>query len=334
MLYTIKDLKNQLASGAVSPVYLLFGGESFLQKESLKMIIQTVIKSEEYKDFNYNEFDCAGSFSAVGVLEAVETLPVFANRRLVVCSSAHLLKEKDWNILLPILEKPAPSSVLVFLSAEWDRRKKFSKRLIDRSFAVENKQSAGKDLIQWVRWLGRRQGLEISYSAIQLIIRLAGPSLMSIDNELVKIKTFAGSRTLIGEEDILKVTARVRPENVFSFTQALGRQDVKKSFHYLVHLMEDQQNDIGLLSLVARHIRLLSQIKQGLREGLSSSQISSKTGIPSFFLKDYIQQISLWDDKKIYKVTEILHATDRALKSSPLSSDIWMENFILKACSL
>ena len=156
---------------------------------------------------------------------------------------------------------------------------------------------------------------------------------MGIDNELRKLKSFY-SASEVSEEDIVKVVARVRPENVFAFTEAIGRQDLSQSFNFLVYLLEDQESEVGILSLVTRHIRILRQIKESVSEGLRPSEISVRAGIPSFFLKDYMKQVHIWDDRKLVKVTEILHATDRALKSSPLSSHIWLENFVLKACSL
>ena len=109
---------------------------------------------------------------------------------------------------------------------------------------------------------------------------------------------------------------------------------MKKSFKLLVQLLEDQENEVGLMALVSRHIRLLSQIKECLGQNMTLSEISAQTGIPSFFIRDYITQEKLWSQKEIAHITEILYDTEKALKSSPLSSDIWLENFVLKACSL
>lgn len=330
-IHTIKDLKNHLSLGKFSPVYFIFGEESFLCEQSLKLLLQKIIP--EHKDFNYDVFDCENANVHL-IREAIETLPVFCKYRLVLCRSAHHLREKDFSFLSPIIENPIETTVLVFSASQWDKRKKFSKLIMQHSFTVENKQPSAKDLIQWVKWIGSLQKLKLSQGSIDLLIQLAGPSLMNINNELIKIKSFITPRCQVETDDIFQISARVRPENIFSFAEAIGKQDVQKSFHYLIHLLEDQQNELGLLALVARHIRILSQVKQGMKEGLSRSKMSSQTGVPVFFLKNYIQQARLWNERKIGQVTEILHATDKALKSSPLSSDIWLENFVFKACSL
>ena len=329
---TIKELKNYLNSDKIFPVYLLTGGEFFLQKEALKLIKQKIVTSKDSEDFNCNIF-YAGEHEPRDILESLEILPVLAQRRLVICRDIHLFKEKDWSLLLPAIQKPFDGAVFVLTASELDKRKKISKTLLELTNVVYCRQPKPGEIMHWVKWLVSSHQMNLSDKALDLLIRLSGPSLMNIDNELKKLKSFYSSFE-VSEEDIVKVTARVRPENVFAFTEAIGRQDLSQSFHFLVHLLEDQESEVGLLSLVTRHIRILRRIKEGINRGLRPSEISAQAGIPSFFLKDYMKQVQLWDERKLLKVTEVLHATDRALKSSPLSSHIWLENFVLKACSL
>ena len=101
----------------------------------------------------------------------------------------------------------------------------------------------------------------------------------------------------------------------------------------LANLLEYGQNEIGALALIARHVRILSTIKEGLRAGLAGARLSAKAGVPHFFLGDYVSQTKHWTDKKIARTMHALHETDRALKSSPISGHIWLENFIIKTCT-
>ena len=333
MNHTIKELKNQIVSQQFHPVYVLWGEEAFLQNKSIQLITDGIITVPEKKDFNYNLF-YAKEHSTRQIQEAVETLPVLSQHRLVVCRDAHLLKEADWDFLKPLIQKPVTSSILVFVLSNLDRRKKSSKFLMEYSFVVKNQLDSQKDVSRWVKWLGIQYDLQFAEGSMDLLIQQAGPSLMGIDNELKKIKSFLGDQSLVTQKNILEIVARVRPENIFSFSEAIGTRDLKKSFQLLARLLEDQGNEMSLLALVFRHIRILSQVKEGMENGLRGADLSAKVGVPSFFLKDYVKQMRLWDHKKLAQVTEILYATDKALKSSPLSSHIWLENFVLKACSL
>ena len=328
---TAKDLKHHIAQGDLAEVYLFYGTEAFLHKQCLKMLSQKVIP-EDKKDFNYHVFYAEDS-SPVQVREAVETLPVFCSKRMVVCLNAHLFKDKDWSVLKPVIQNPSSSAILVLTTEELDKRKKISKFLLSNTYAVYNKQLNARELFFWSKGLSDSLGLKLSDKCLDLLIKLAGSGLMSINNELQKIKSYGFNRE-ITEKDILKISPRVRPENIFSFTEAVGKQDLSQSFNCLINLLEDHESEVGILALVSRHIRILSAIKEGMSEGLSPSELSARAGVPSFFLKDYIQQVRLWNDQKMARMQEIIHATDKALKSSPVSSDIWLENFVIKACSL
>jgi DNA polymerase III subunit delta len=84
--------------------------------------------------------------------------------------------------------------------------------------------------------------------------------------------------------------------------------------------------------MVHRHIRLLRQTKMGEQQGLNGRELSSFAGVPYFFLKEYSLQARSWSERKIEKTYKVLMDTDRALKSSPVSSHIWLENFIIQTC--
>ena len=333
MIHTIRDLKKRLQENKKAPVYLLFGDEAFLTKASLRLITENTLPGEGQKDFNHHVFDLSAAKAQL-IQETIETLPVFCERRLVICRLPRTLQEKDLKPLIPVIEKPVSTTVLVLLSDTLDKRKKIFQFLIKNSFVVENKQPSARELPQWLRWLAQSLNLSLSEGAVRHLIHLAGPSLMSLRSELQKIKTFIGDKKTADSDDVLQVVSRTKPENVFAFTEAIANRDVKKSFHCLIHLMEDEQSEAGLIALLTRHVRILAEIADALTRKLSPSQMSSQTGVPVFFIKDYVRQLKSWDHQKLARVIEVLHATDKAVKSSPVSSDIWMENFVFKACSL
>ena len=128
-------------------------------------------------------------------------------------------------------------------------------------------------------------------------------------------------------------TSRLKTDNIFELTEAIGDKNIPRALKALASLLDQNQSEIGVLAMVSRHIRSLSQLQKAEREKLSKVQLAQKAGISPYFLKNYLNQSQLWDEKQIHKAIEALYETDKALKSSPLSSHIWLENFILKVCS-
>lgn len=328
---SLQNLKKKLSNKQISPLYFIIGPEVFLIKESLQGIKSCVL-SPETADFNYEVFKAnEGEIERMRV--AIETLPVFSERRVIVCESAHKLKESDWKILLPVVKTPVKTCVLVFVSSAPDKRKKIIKELMSYCEVVSAQPPAEKEWIMWLKGMGKREGLSFSDSAIALIKEYACYDLMNLDTEIKKLKRFLGSKKHISEEDVLAVVPRVRPENVFALSEAIGQKDMPSALVCLARLLEDNQNEVGALALISRHIRILARVKEGLKKGNTEQTICNKTGVPYFFIQNYIRSANLWTENKIISALEALKATDKALKSSPVSAHIWLENFIIKTCS-
>lgn len=332
MSLTLQNLAKRLSGNQISPLYFIIGPEVFLIKESLRKIKSHVLSPESI-DFNYETFR-GGEGEIERMYESVETLPVFSQKRVIVCEEAHRLKELDWKVLQPIVEKPVDTCVLVFVSEAPDKRKKVIKELLSYCEVVLAQPPNEKEWSMWLKWMGKKENLSFSDSAALLIKEYACYDLLNLETEVKKLKNFLAPKTHISEEDVLKVVPRVRPENVFALSKAIGKKDMSTALLCLARLLEDNHSEVGALSLISRHIRILVRIKEGIKKGHTEQTLCKKTGVPRFFIRNYIQEAELWTEKKIISALEILKATDKALKSSPVSAHIWLENFIIKTCSV
>ena len=332
MSLTLQNLENKLSKNQISPLYFVIGPEIFLIKESLRKI-QSHILSQESLDFNYEVF-CIGEVEIERVYEAVKTCPVFSTKRVIVCEEAHRLKESDWKVLRSIVSNPVETCVLIFVSSNPDKRKKIIKELLSFCEVIPAQTPKEAEWSVWLKWMGEREGLSFSDSATALIKEYACYDLMHLETEIKKLKNFLGSKKNISAEEILNVVPRVRPENIFDLSKAIGQKNLSAALVCLARLLEDNHNEVGVLSLISRHIRILARIKEGVKKGHTEQTLCSKTGVPRFFIRDYIRESDLWTDQKLLSTIEILKATDKALKSSPVSAHIWLENFIVKTCSV
>ena len=318
------------ASPSLKPLYYVVGEEAFLIKEIKKKLIKSLFNSDKPSDFNYD--DREASQGVIGLISAIETLPVLNERRLVFCSSAQNFSTKDWEDLEIFLEKPVSSSVLVLFFDKIDGRKKFFKKLKENGEKLVAEPLREWQVDPWIDFLAKSLGLKLTSSARLWICQWVGTNLMEISNEMKKLKSYVGERTEVQEQDVLSVFSRARMDNVFNFTNAIGKKDIVYSLDCLARLLENQQSSIGILALLARHIRILQRIHEGQKKGMRKGELQVLAGVPPYFLQNYISQASLWTEKQIQQAMEVIYETEKALKSSPLSSSIWLENFVLKLC--
>ncbi|MBO9665530.1 MAG: DNA polymerase III subunit delta [Bdellovibrio sp.] len=320
-----------LEKGQLAPMYFLFGEEPYLLNQSVDRFKYAVL-TEGAIDFNYSLF-YASDADIVQVRDAVETLPMMAPRRLVILKEAQELNDKEWAQLEPLIESPVDSTVFVILASRVDKRKKQIRQMLDKAECVEFKKPYENQIPSWINYIAESLGLKISNDAIHLLHKLVGHHLTEIEAELKKLGEFVEGARRIEVADVAQVVSRSKEESVFDFTKAVGMNDRVKALEYLVHLLDQGQNEIGIISLLARHIRILLTVKKGMDEGLQGAKLAHYAQVPPYFLESYTDQSRQWTMKKLEQTMVVLSETDRALKSSPLSSHIWLENMVLKTCT-
>jgi len=327
-----EKIEKSLSEQSFSPIYFFYGDEPYLIHQAVQYL-KTCALHGTVLDFNYSSY-YASDANVVNVRDEIETLPMMSSRRVVILREVQDLSDKEWDDLEPVLANPVQTTVLILVGSKLDKRKKFFKLLLEQSEMVEFKKPYENQIPGWIRHICRAHGLDIDEEAIQLLHRLAGSQLTEIEAEVKKLADYVGERKTIRLEDVAQCVSRRREENVFELTEKIASGDRVSALLRLAHLLEQGQSEVGITSLVARHMRILLQIKQGQAAGLTGQKLSAFAQVPNYYLQDYLQQARIWTEKQLESSLLLLAETDKALKSSPLSSHIWLENLILKTCEL
>ncbi len=342
--WTYNRLSQTLKKGEFAPLYCLFGEESFLADRAWHEVVDALVP-EGMRDFNLSIFDGADC-DVARVRDAIETLPMMSPNRVVVVQNAHQLKDKEWELLQPFIDKPLQGSVLVCVANKIDKRKRHWKKLLEAGVALECKRPYDNQIPEWIDFLSKRHGVKFGEEAAAALQQVVGSNLSDLDGEIRKIAIYCGGQQANGVgpagrakkvveasvDDVMKVASRVKLETVFYFADAVGRNDRARALYCLANLLDQGQNEIGIIALVARHVRILRATMEGLREGLSGQRLAARAGVSPFFVRDYAEQARLWSMSKVDHTLEALYDTDKALKTSPIVSHIWLENFIVRVC--
>ena len=80
---TREDLRNQLKRREITPVYLLFGAETYLRDLAVKTITDFAFAEGDFRDFNDTGFSLNTEDNLVRALAVAEQLPMMASRRVI-----------------------------------------------------------------------------------------------------------------------------------------------------------------------------------------------------------------------------------------------------------
>jgi DNA polymerase-3 subunit delta len=322
------SIEQSLQTNQFQPLYTFVGEEAYLIQQATQFLCAAVMQGIP-KDFNYTSY-FAEDIEVPKLVDEVETLPVFAERRMVVVKNVDQFSEKKWEELLPVLKNPVPSTVLLLTGDKLDKRKKSFKLLESSTVFVEFKKPFDNQIPTWISRISKTYGLSLTDEARDLFHRLVGSQLLEIDSEMRKLREFVGESREVGLQEVALCVSRLKEDSVFEFVRVLVKADLGQSLEQLIRLLDQGQSEVGIVHLVARHFRILLQVKQALAQGLTSTKIATAVQVPQFFIKEYIEQTKVWNLKKLQTALLICAEVDKALKSSPISSAIWLENFVLK----
>lgn len=327
-------VSRRLSVNDFASLYLLHGEEAYMIDEMLALMKEKIMGDGGLADFNLSTF-YATDTEVETISDTIQTLPMMAPRRLVIVRQAEDFSASDLEKLTPLIEKPVDTTTAVFVATKIDMRKKFFKAFDQKGIIAKFQKPFDNQIIPWIHQIAKKHGKTLTHDAAELIKECVGAHLTDINNEIAKASQFyPPSQTELGVEDLKAIVSRTRVDNVFQLVNCMGERDAANSFIHLANLLDHGENEIAVLTMIIRHYRILILCSEGLKEGLTPTQIASRVGVHGFFIKDYINQGRSQNLKDLQKIYTILLDTDRALKSNPLSSHLWLENLVLQACNL
>lgn len=300
-------------------IYTLIGEEAFLLRRSLEKLLKERVSAES-RDFNFDSFDGNG-LQARKIIEAAQTLPVFAPQRVVLVKNAQELKKGECDILEPFLKKVPETTDLIFVTEKVDRRFSFWQKLLEIAKVREFKPLGSEEAPRWLIQEAKEAGYEIACEAATWMTTALGTDLFLLHTALEKLFLFKKDQKEISLSDVESCVVPSSWKNIFEITNAVGERNLARALKLFRRMEEAGESPIAMVALLARHFRILSQVREG-----------SHAGIPFRFLKEYQQQVRRFRTGDLEEKRERLFQADWALKSSPLQTKLLFERLLFELC--
>ncbi len=325
-----EDLFKELKRDIIKPVYYLYGDDDYLRDESLRRLKEAVLRGA-IPDFNYDIFHC-GEFEVSAVLSALSTYPVMAERRLVVMKEAERLKRGDEEELIPYVESPSPTAVLVMIGRDADRRKKLFSLLSKAGALVEHNRPYEREMPKWIRWIARKEGLEISDGACRYLADIVGNDLAGVAGEIEKISVYKGNGKRIEVEDVEAVTVDVKARTIFQLIDAMGARNLGASLENLKRLIDGGESHILILNMISRQLRMIWTGIEIMKKGGGEAELRKKIRLPPYVFKGYLGQLKKFNEEDLKEAFKEIYELDLKFKSSPVDKGKALELFLFRLC--
>jgi DNA polymerase-3 subunit delta len=317
-------LEEELAKGKARPFYLLYGDEGYLVERARGRIVDTLLP--QLRELNYTSYD-GGQTPPAEVINASNTLPCMAQRRIVLVKGAHRYSKGDLNSFSPYLQSPSPTTSLVFIADEMPAE--FLREVKDGAFHLE--RPLQKEVIPWIRTIARELGREITAEAAGYLQEAVGRDLQGIYHELSKASLYIGERKRIELTDVEKVVSEVRGTTIFELTKAIGERDLKQALRALERIWESGEPPLKILGMISRQFRHLLMTKEVLTHGGGTEEVKKEVGISNpYYLRELTAQAKGFSQASLQRAIKSLWQADLKLKRSSLPRRLLLEGLIIK----
>ena len=319
---TAAALLNDLKSRKFKPLYLFHGEEPYYIDLFSNYLEQNLLSDAE-KGFNQTVL-YGRDTDVVSVLNAAKRFPMMSEFQLVLVREAQEMKwgkdsdddKKAQDPLLAYLEKPVPSTILVFCfkHGKFDKRKKTYKAIEKNGVVFESATIYDNKVPAWIEDFVRDKSYRIQPRAAALISEYLGNDLSKVSNELEKLMLNIARGKEITAEDVQNNIGISKEYNVFELQDALARKDALKANQIIDYFAANPKSNPIQMVLGALNTWFTKVLKYHYTSDKSAQNLAKELGVNPFFVKDYELAARSFNMGKTFEVIGYLREYDLKTK--------------------
>ncbi|MSO55397.1 MAG: DNA polymerase III subunit delta [Acidobacteria bacterium] len=256
------DVRTQIASGKVAPLYLILGADEAAKIALAGEFLELV--DEGLRAFNADRL-YGGEATAADVVDAAKTLPMMVPRRVVLLVHAERLlnpqkesetKMRDLEMLEAYVGAPVDTCCLVMVAEGVDKRRALTKLLLSKSVVVECMGPADAvEAAKWIRDRVAQEGLTIDARAARLVADRVGPDVARLRSDVERLVLYAADKKAITEEDVKEVVGAATSQDDWGVTRAIERGSAGDALRELGLMMDNGAVPYMILGQLAWFVR-------------------------------------------------------------------------------
>ena len=286
-------------------------------------------------DFNFTSFT-GGEVSGGEIADSANQFPMMDQLKVVLVRQADQLNRTDWEKLLPYLQNPVKTTVLIFTDGRekpsYDGRSKWGKIL--PQYTVLCKKPYDNQIPNWLQHRAKQHSIELTPDSAYLIFEKIGSDLTQLDNALQRLSLFLGGQGKVSSQLVEEVLPEIRESDIFDLLKYIGEKKLEPALKELKRLLERGQSPLGITALLAHNIRQLISARELYDAGDKSL---SKFPFPAHFSKfirkkraqELKNQLSHFTLSELVRALILIEETEKNLKfNNVLSANLILDQLI------
>ena len=323
----MRRIIDDISKGSYKPIYLLYGSEDYLIKQYKSKLVSAMLP--EGDTMNLAVFD--EKVTPEALIDMAETLPFFADRRVIVVIDSGFFKKSDDKLAEYFSQMP-DTSHFIFVESEIDKRTKTFKEASKSGLAVEFTMLSESDLTKWIGQRLRQNDLRIEPAALRDFLDRTSTDMYTMSQEMDKLISFCTGKEMITLADINEICTPQIQGNVFHMIDAFASKNPRKAMDCYKELLEAKEPPLKILSLIERQFRMIEIAKDLSAKGESPMTMAAKLGCRDFAAKNYAAQGRNFTFEEISELLSAAADLETDVKTGRIDEHMSVEIMITTFC--
>ncbi|WP_106497090.1 DNA polymerase III subunit delta [Lentibacillus sp. Marseille-P4043] len=326
------DVLKQVKNKQISPIYLLYGSDSYFIQNLKKQITKAVLPTDDYE--NLVSYDLAET-PIQEVISDAETYPFFGEKKLIIANNPTFLKAKpdklpfdhDINVLQNYIENPVDYSVVVFIATyeKIDERKKISKLLKKHGAVANCSPIKEQEVSKWIKNQADNLNITIAPEAYDILEGEISTNLHLLQNELTKLALYVGEGGNVTREIAESLVSHTTNSSSLRLVDAVIGRDIHKAISIFKDLEKMKEEPIALIGLLAFQFRTIFRVKLLKQKGYSQFQMQKQLGVHPYVVKIAYSRESKFTIDVLQTIMDKLTEADTAMKQGKMEKELAFE---------
>ncbi len=322
----MQEIRNNCKEHTFHRAYLICGDESYLRLEAQRMLLSAL--GAEAGSMNFLSFEGQKTEPAA-VIDACETLPFFADYRVVLVSDSGWFA-KACDEIAAYLGAIPETTVLIFNERTADRRVKSYKAMAKTGHIAECVMPQEPELVRWVGGMLKENGWSMKREAWPMFYERTGADMSRMKNELDKLLAYTMDSKEITPADVEAVCSRRLEDRVFEMLEAMARGDKDRMLFLYEELLLQKEAPQRILSLIGRQFLQMYGVRKLRAERVRDAEIAKQLGMRDFAVAKTARLASAYSQERLGQLVEQAAEDDARSKSGRLDAQIAVETLLLE----
>ena len=179
----MKKLAEEMKSGQLKQVYVLYGEEAYLRNQYKEKLKTALLDGGDTMNFHYFE---GKDVRPAQIIDSAETMPFLAQRRVIMLENSGIFA-RGGEELAVYLGSPSETAYFVFVEPTVDKRSKLYKAATARGRAIEFKAQDEQVLKRWILGFLKKDNKNITERDLNLFLDKTGNDMENIIVEMDKL---------------------------------------------------------------------------------------------------------------------------------------------------